>query len=224
MLTIQKERPSTTLPGLSSFLYFIVFLLAFLASAPTAIAETYSVSNDSEVPVRSGQGTEYKIVSLLQNGEPVDSLEENGYWIKIRTSTGREGWMLKRYLASSPSVDDAFSLPVNSNRPETQTKKNNSTAEHQPIPPQPETNFLPDDIQLPQADTSIAPQIGQQQKERENEIKELRDKLAEVTMENQALRKDERIQWFLAGGGVLVIGWLIGLITCRSRRRKPSLL
>ncbi|MDD3813005.1 MAG: TIGR04211 family SH3 domain-containing protein [Desulfocapsaceae bacterium] len=228
MFTIQKNELSTTLTEFSSFFLLIIFLLVFLAYAPTAIAEitdTYSVVNDSEVPVRSGQGTEYKIVSLLQNGDTVLSLEENGYWIKIRTATGREGWMLKRYLSSTPSVvDDASSLPTNSNQSDMQTEESNPPTEQQLSAPNAETNVLPEEIPLPQAYNTILQQIRQSQKDRENEIRELREKLAEVTLENQALRKDERIQWFLAGGGVLVIGWLIGLITCKSGRRKPSLL
>lgn len=225
MFTIKKNGLSTTLTEFSSFLLLIIFLLLFLTYAPTAIADTYSVANDSEVPVRSGQGTDYKIVSLLQNGDTVVSLEENGYWIKIRTATGREGWMLKRYLSSTPSVvDDASSLPANSNQSDMQTEKSSPPAEQQFSPPKAETNVLPEEIPLPQANNTILPQVRQSQKDRENEIKELRDKLTEVTLENQALRKDERIKWFLAGGGVLVIGWLIGLITSKSGRRKPSLL
>ncbi|MFH2124763.1 MAG: TIGR04211 family SH3 domain-containing protein [Pseudomonadota bacterium] len=228
MFTIPKNRPSVTLTKFSSFLLLAVALLLCLAYAPTAIADTYTVINDSEVPVRSGQGIEYKIISLLQNGDTVVSLEENGYWIKIRTATGREGWMLKRYLSSAPAVvDDAFSLPANSTPSDMQTEKNSPPTEQQFSPPKAETNVLPEEIPLPQADNTILPEVeqsGQLHKDQENEIKELRDKLAELTMENQALREDERIHWFLAGGGVLIIGWIIGLITCKSGRRKPSLL
>lgn len=130
---MQKHRPATGLTGLSPFLSLTLFiLLTLLAYAPTAAADTYSVANEAEVPVRSGQGTEYKIISLLQNGETVVSLEEDGYWIKVRTATGREGWALKRYLSTTPSIDEAFSLPANNNETNQQADKDISPMTDQP--------------------------------------------------------------------------------------------
>ncbi len=224
MFIIQKHRPATTLPGFSPFLHLTIFLLlTLLTYTPAAAAETYSVSNESEVPVRSGQGTEYKIISLLQNGEKVASLEEDGYWIKVRTATGREGWVLKRYLSSSPSIDDAFSLPATTETKE-QTEKIATVTEQVLKTPQPEAEVIPEALLSPQPETTDLPQIEEQQREQNQELGELRNKLAELTMENKMLREDERIKWLLAGGGLLIIGWIIGLITCKSGRRKPSLL
>jgi SH3 domain protein len=226
MFIIQKHKPTTALTRFSPLLRLIfISALSFLAYASTAAADTYSVSNESEVPVRSGQGTEYKIVSLLQNGEAVVSLEENGYWIKVRTATGREGWMLKRYLSTTPSsIADALTpLPTTEKQASEEAEKS-SPVDEQPLNPlQPGVNLLSENIQ-PQKLESSPPPIEQKPRERDHEIAELRDKLAEATRENKVLREAERIKWFLAGGGVLIIGWLIGLITCKSRRRKPSLL
>ena len=224
MVTTLKQRKSSAPIGFSSFLHLVILLLTFLACATTAVAVTYTVSNDSEVPVRSGQGTEYKILALLQNGETVVSLEEAGYWIKVRTATGREGWMLKRYLSSTPSIDDAFTLPSTNNQAGKQPEKASPLGEQRVTTFQPEENVLAENTNPFQLENTNSPVAEQGLLEPDKELKQLRDKLAVVTRENKALREDEQIKWFLAGGGVLVIGWIIGLITCRSRRRKPSLL
>lgn len=228
MFIIQKHRPATALTGFSPFLHLCIFLLLILLPyAPTAAADTNLYSNEPEVPVRSGQGTEYKIISLLKNGEAVVPLEEDIYWTRVRTATGREGWVLKRYLSSIPSIDidDAFSLPTNNNETREQTEKISPMTEQPTNALQPEPNATPETLQSPQTEESInPPQFKEQPIGQDKELKELRNKLAEVTMENEVLRKDERIKWFLAGGGVLLIGWIIGLITCKSGRRKPSLL
>jgi SH3 domain protein len=223
MCTTRKKISSTTCRGISPFLPLVISLLIWLTAATAVTADTYLVANDSDVPVRSGQGTEYKIVALLKKGEPVTSLEETEYWIRIRTATGREGWMLKRYLSSTPSVDDAFALPA----------QNNQAA--QPFPAitpvnEPTQNALPTAANVLAEKTptlhveNLTPQIEPKLKEQEKEIEELRNKLAAVTQENQELRKNERTEWFLAGGGVLVVGWFLGLISCKARKRKPSLL
>ena len=222
MLTIQYKMRSAPAAALSPFLHLLLSLLITLAfSMSAAAADTTLISNEPEVPVRSGQGTEYKIISLLQKGETVTSLEEAGYWIKIRTATGREGWALKRYLSSPLLIDDAFSFPTDTSE---SAKETSPADEQQPDASHHEAALLPENP-APLQPEKTAPSLAEQQlEEAAKERDELRDALALVRQENKELRQNERIQWFLAGAGVLIIGWIIGLITCRSRRRKPSLL
>jgi SH3 domain protein len=232
MVTTRKHRQANALTGLLPFLHLLLIPLTFLIYATASATDLYSVVSDSEVPVRSSQETASKTLTLLQNEETVTALEEAGSWIKIRTATGTEGWILKQYLSNAPSVDEAFTLPT----------KNNQT-EKQPAPPaksvplgeqnlqasQPETKVTSDKnsptqskitTPLPTKQTLTEPETTETNESPE----ELRNKLAALTLENKELRENERIKWFLAGGGVLVFGWFIGLITCRSRKRKPSLL
>lgn len=188
---------------------------------------TYSVSSTEEVPVRSGQGIEYKIIALLQNKESVTSLEEDGYWVRVRTASGREGWVLKRYLTATPSPDEIFTLATANATPEPATPTP-ATADVAPPADHAATVFSPA--------TNSAPTVAVHRETNQGEtaaltkteqallIKELQEQLARLMQENNELRKNERIQWFLAGGGVFIFGWLIGLITCRNKRRKPSLL
>lgn len=222
MLTTRNKKRSAPAAAFSPFLPLVLSLLmTLLAVTSSAAADTTLVANEAEVPIRSGQGTEYKIISLLQNGETVTSLEEDGYWIKVRTARGREGWALKRYLSLPQSIDDAFSLATDTGE---QARETSSAAEQKPETIHPEAVLLSENsapLQPEQATPSLA---EQQLAEAGKELEELRDKLALVTLENKELQKNDRIQWFLTGGGVLLIGWIIGLITSRSRRRKPSLL
>jgi len=234
MFTTKKQKQATAFTGLSIFLHLLLIPLTFLicATAATATAtDLYSVVSDSEVPVRDGQGTKHKILTLLQNEDTVTALEDAGAWIKIRTATGSEGWMLKQYLSSTPSIDDAFTLPT----------KNDQTSE-QPVPPVKSIPSGEQNIHTPQSEAQVPPKkteplpskitnslpteqiLNEPDTEANESAEELRNKLAAVTLENMELRKDERIKWFLAGGGVFICGWFIGLITCRSRKRKTSLL
>lgn len=226
MVTTKNQKQATAFTGLFLFLHLLLIPLTFLICATSATAtatDTYTVVSDSEVPVRDGQGTKYKILTLLQNEETVTALEDAGVWIKIRTATGSEGWMPKQYLSSTPSVDDAFTLPTKNDQISEQP-----AGEQNIHTPQPETQVPPEKTEpLPSEITNSLPTeqvLNEPDIEANESAEELKSKLAAVTLENKELREDERIKWFLAGGAVLVCGWLIGLITCRSRRRKTSLL
>jgi SH3 domain protein len=219
-----KKRSST--PYFAFFLLrhlILTLLLACLFSGIATASSTYSViTSEPEVPVRSGQGTEYKILALLKNGETITSMEEDGYWSRVRTATGKEGWMLKRYLSTSPSADVVFNLPAAGiGTPDTPSVKQAATSGQSTalLPSVTSTNQV-----TPPPEMQIPPHEKQSTPDTEISISELRRQLVAVTQENILLRENDRIKWFLAGGGTLLVGWLIGLITCRSRKRKPSLL
>jgi SH3 domain protein len=58
--------------------------------------------------------------------------------------------------------------------------------------------------------------------EKENTL--LANKLAKLEKETSHLFKTEMIKWFLAGVGVLLLGWIIGQNVSSKKRRSGSLL
>lgn len=61
--------------------------------------------------IRSGPGLNYSIIGTLRDGERLSLMGRNAYgdWLKVRTSTGLEGW-----VGSGSVVIDVmlFDLPV----------------------------------------------------------------------------------------------------------------
>ena len=82
------------------------WLLTLLMGLPAlAFAETAYITEKLEIPVRSGESREYRVIRYLQAGAQVEILEthESGY-TKIKDERGREGFVLGRYLVDrSPS-------------------------------------------------------------------------------------------------------------------------
>ena len=76
------------------------------ATAPQSVAqETQYISDMVLVPVRSGPGTDYRIVNRgLPSGTAllVYDLSDDGEWTEIETRGGTRGWIPTQYLQKEP--------------------------------------------------------------------------------------------------------------------------
>ncbi|HID98118.1 MAG TPA: TIGR04211 family SH3 domain-containing protein [Thermodesulfobacteriaceae bacterium] len=221
-----------------------VFVSAFMISltvvsvvmyGATVFAQTLYVKPSSEVPVRTGQGTGYKIIAVLQDGVRVDVVEEDGAWVKIRTVSGREGWMLRRYLSSDlPLKKVVASLKmqkaqIEKRGAEIYQKLNDVSASYARSQKElnaciEERDKIRESFQALQEDATNVVHIKKALADTVKELEQMRKRQAAIEQENKYLKKNNAVKWFLAGGGVLIVGWIIGLMTGRSRKKKPSLL
>ena len=88
------------------YLLFALLLLLVSPAVSETTAETLYVKPITEVTVRAGQGTEYRILAMIRDGSKVEVLEENEGWAKIKLTNGQEGWVLRRFLSDQPSLRD----------------------------------------------------------------------------------------------------------------------
>jgi SH3 domain protein len=83
---------------LSVILYTAGFIMAaFVASV---YADTRYVSDILVVSVRDGQRPDSAVLGYIKTPAPVEILEENGDYLKIKTGDGLEGWVLAKYIVS----------------------------------------------------------------------------------------------------------------------------
>ena len=209
------------------------WLLGLVASVPlVAYAETAYITEKLEVPVRSGESREYRIIRYLQAGAQVEMLQtyESGY-TKIRDERGREGFVLGRYL-----VDRAPSFVI-AGRLEAEVAKQRETIKR-----------LEQDIEALTAQNKSSNEsirlAKDQLAEKEVELKEflatagdsitLRNRLVAFETERQVLladnetlraeklaaRDDSFKSWFALGAVTLAVGWFVGLLMPRVRRSR----
>ena len=91
--------------NLSGFVRVLFASLALLA-AGTVLAEDRWVTDEFEIMMRSGKGTGQRIIKQLKTGtrlEVISADAESGY-TQVRGRSGEEGWVLSRYLRSSPTA------------------------------------------------------------------------------------------------------------------------
>ena len=226
------------LPRLSFRFVLIIFLVALMLTGITclqAAASAWYVKPSSEVPIRSGQGTGYKILAVVPDGLQVEILEEEEPWAKVRTAGGTEGWMLKRYLSETPPLSQKVALLEGKNTrlaeqaDEANRKLVDVSAAHTELEKEfdiciAERDEIGKTYETLRNDTADVMKIKQNLAARSQENQELVKKLATVEQENSDLKRNTALMWFLAGGGLLLIGWIIGMMSGKSRKRKSSLL
>ncbi len=234
---LQKHTQPLSLSLSVLFLTFIIFLQfsIILLSGIAAQATPRYVMPRSDAVVRRGQGTEYKIVAMVKDGTLVELLEENEDFAKIQLSNGKEGWILKRFLSVEPPMDqlvvslraqneDMHQRELETNQQldavstiltKTEQERDRAISERDQI--------LASYKQL-KVETADIVQINNDMQKTSQENKTLKQKLALLEEENDRLRKDATFKWFLAGGGVLFLGMLMGRITGGSRKKRQSLL
>lgn len=232
------NRPTIKLSRV--FIFFLVLTVLLPCSAiffsVTAVnAATRYVTPSAEVVVRTGQGNEYKIIGMVKDGDAVDLLQESDAYALVRLPDGREGWMLKRFLSAAPPL----SVVVASLRAENEKMKQREMEQTQQVNEISENlkrteaelasilterDQIKTDYQNLRQDTADVILIKEDMLRvtKENEL--LVQEMAALKEENNKLNKDKSINWFLAGGGVLLVGMFIGRLSSASRKRKSSLL
>jgi len=209
------------------------WLLACLVSLPlVAFAETAYITEKLEIPVRSGDSRDYRIIRYLQAGAQVEILEtyESGY-TKIKDERGREGFVLGRYL-----VDRAPSFVI-AGRLEAEVAKQKETIKR-----------LRQDIKALTSQNESSGEsvkaIKDQLAKKEAELNEflatagdsitLRNRLVALETERQVLLADNETlraeklavgddsskSWFALGALTLAAGWFVGLMMPRVRRSR----
>jgi SH3 domain protein len=231
-------RRITRPPGTLVFLLALSFLLptgSVLFSATDVFAESRYVKPSAEIALRAGEGTKYKILGVVKDGDVVELLEEGDSYARVRLTDGQEGWMLKRFLSITPPL----SVTAPSLRAENEKLKQREievTQKYDEISASfsrmetelqtilAERDQLKSDYQDLQEATADVMKIKEDmlQATKENEL--LVQQMASLKAENSNLNKEKSINWFLAGGGVLLVGMSIGRLTSKSRKRKSSLM
>ena len=210
----------------------VVVIWFFLTVAPTANAEKTYITENLEIPVRSGESRGHRIIRYLRAGTQIEVLQtfDSGY-TKIKDKQGREGFILDRYLEKNPP---AFLRAL---RLETLVAKQEETIRR-----------LRKTVEKITAQSEFSNQsveeIKNQLAAKEAELKEflstagdsitIRTRLLTLETERQALISnnetliaeklalgdDSSKSWFALGALTLAFGWFIGILMPRMRKTR----
>jgi len=216
-----------------SVLLFLGILLSL--SATIASAETRYVTDMLIVTVRDTKGDNYKVLETLPTASPVEILDEDKVFVKVRTEKGTVGYISRQYI--TPEIPKKIVI----SRLQKQVGQLQGQLDAQKKYCQEQTE-LASSSRAEIEKTSTELETTQQQlekvskefenlKERSKHVVELtaeRDQLSDennrlsselsiLKEENRSFHRSNIIQWFLAGGGVFFGGWIVGKISRKKR-------
>ncbi len=196
------------------YCFLLLALWAFLFLCTSSHAEDIYVTGVTKITMRTGPGVDHKIVAMLRSGSKLEIVEYQKDWTQVRTSGGKTGWVLSRFL--TPKVPDALIV-------EKLKKENQELAERLK------------DLEEANKDLTLKNASLVQIEEKYNRLKKESADFLKLDAEYKkilALNNDQKAQikalednlnnepklWFLIGPGVFIVGVFFGLSSRRKRR------
>jgi SH3 domain protein len=213
---------------------FWMLLVGLLILPAASVAETVYVSEDFEITMRTGPGSDRKIISLVQSGKALEILDKGEEWSKVRDPNGREGWVLNRYITPSQPcamvlgrVRQDFDVltakyeDLKDNFDQLNSQKKATDADLSQN--QKDRDELSTAYETLKKEAADFLKLKQRHKQVSADLEAEKTLAAKLDEENMQLKRSRIIQWVLTGGGIMLVGFFIGLFSSSRRKSRSSL-
>ncbi|MBU1180577.1 MAG: TIGR04211 family SH3 domain-containing protein [Proteobacteria bacterium] len=216
---------------MNSLIKSIVITLMLLAGVSySAQAETMYVTDVLKITVREGNGSDYKIIDVLESGQEVEVISTSDEWAKVRLPNGKKGWLVGKYLTSRKAGSAALE----------KLQEKEALLNTQNAALRKEINQLRDElknINLQLAESKQAlfvttksigtlkdnpssyAELETKFKGAEKNLSLHKSKIGNLEDELTRLLRQQNVIWLLAGAGILLVGFIIGYSARRNKRR-----
>lgn len=214
----------------------MVFFIGICLAVFTGIshAESMYVTDLIKLTLRSGPSTEYKILAVVESGQQLEVLEPGEDWSLVRLDNDKEGYVLTRYLTPEPThnilleklqerhkalTQQAAALMEENTKLKEENKelKSNLGNTEQTL------QKLDQDYKELKAGSAEFLTLKSKFKQASENLTQQTKRAEKLDEELGRVEMNQYIKWFLAGSGVLLVGFIIGF-SARKQRRRPSLL
>ncbi len=211
-----------------------VLLALLLVLGPlSAFAATMYISDELTVPLRRGPSNGHKIINAaLPTGLALEVLGEDSAagFTQVRTPNGTEGWVPTQYLVNQPVAKDRLAAALK--RVETLEAQLKSTRENfQDVrgartEMESKASALTKENQRLQTELAEIRRVSataitqfQENKQLKTDNASLQAQVTQLSDEVQSLERNAMLRWFLAGGGLVLAGLMLGAwIKSRPKR------
>lgn len=180
--------------GLALALAFVLLFTSVLTSTATA-ADIGWIRSYIRLNLRSGAGTQYKILGGVETGDELRVLSRGESWTRVQRVDGKIGWIPAGYLETQPPPT------LRLQQLETETGSLRTDLEE----------IRTEASRLRESNATLtATDSGQ------------REEIESLKLDNYELRAGSRYQEWITGGLILTIGMLVGAFLHRNSTRRPS--
>jgi len=218
-------------PQLKQIVFLGIVLMCFSANG---FAETRYVTDVLKLTLRSGPSTEHKILSVVESGQLMEILEPGEDWTLVRIANGKEGYVLTRYLIPGPThnvrleqlqakhkalMQQSATLLEENTRFRKESKQHTLSLDGN----EKALKKLRADYDELKAGSAEYLTLKKKYKMVSGQLAKQTKRASALDEELRAIEINQYIKWFLAGSGVLLVGFIVGF-SARRQRRRPSLL
>ncbi len=216
-------------------------------------AQTAYVSDLLILTFRDGPGASYPVVKTLKSNTPLTILNEKDGFYNVSLASGEQGWVDKQFVMfETPKTVIIEQLNREKASLEDQIKRLEAALTRDKEAPlvretgsvDPATGPAEQLAELQEKNRQLARDLEQTRtefnalkkaaedvtgtmnanKRLKAENKRLSQSIEHQNTDTGSIFKTEMIKWFLAGFGVLLIGWIIGKSVSPNRKKGSSLL
>jgi len=213
----------------------VLLALLLVLGPASAFAATMYISDELTVPLRRGPSNGHKIINAaLPSGLALEVLGEDSAagFTQVRTPNGTEGWVPTQYLTNQPSAKDRLSAATK--RIETleaqlkSTRENFQDARGARSEIETRANDLAKENQKLQTELAEIRRVSataitqfQENKQLKADNASLQTQVTQLTDQVHSLERNAMLRWFLAGGALVLAGFILGA-WIKSRPKRSS--
>lgn len=206
----------------------------FLLISTTGYAETRYISGIIQITLRTGPGVDHRVIAMIKSGQEIEIINKGEEWTQIRLFSGKEGWVLTRFLTEkkprSIILEQAEQKNKNLTLQMTKLLEENAKLKEGKKQIQSELSHskkmlakVAKSYEILKEESSDFIEIKTKYKKSASDLDEQIKKANRMEEELKRLQLHNNIKWFLSGAGVLLFGFLVGLSAKRQRRRSSLL-
>ena len=213
----------------------LLALVYVFTTNPLLAAETRYITDEFEVMMRTGTSTSNKIIRVLPSGEAVTVLEEDltSDYSLVETRDGKTGYVLTRQLMKIPSarqrlaeLEDRFSQQKvrlddqSSEISELKKMLNQEKSDNSALT----STLRASERELAEVRSAAQETLSilEQNKRLQTVVDQLRQEKTELVDTVAELNDSTRLDWFVRGGAVSLIAFVIGIVVTRIRWKKQD--
>ena len=214
--------------------YALFILIIILISSLSAQAESMYVTDVLKVTLRTGPSLNNKIIKMVESGQKIEVIEPGQEWSLVRLDDGMEGWILNRYMISDQTnkiklvkLESKYSrLEAKSSsifEENAELKTENQKLGSDLSDTKKELEKIRNNYESLKADSAEFIKLQSNFEKVSKQLTEQTQKATELAEQVSDLEVSYYIKWFLAGSGVLFVGFILGFSTKRKRRQSSLL-
>lgn len=211
----------------------VLVVLGLLLGAAGAQAKTMYVNDVIKITMRTGPGINHKVIQMPQSGQKIELRDTQGDWSYVRLPSGEDGWVLSRFLTDK--VPNEIQLrrlkekqgTLDARLSELEAENERLKAENQTLVEQTaaaaaEAEEATASYRTLQSESSDYLEMKSAYEAAATELAAQKERAETLGARLSRIEWKSNVIWFVAGGGVFLVGFVFGGFNEKGKHRRSA--